>query len=361
MNANLRKALISILLSFALTVVACGSGDDGGDNSNGLFGVGGESFVMEEAAEMSEPAMDIEIGDMDDAGADFAGEAEAPQPQAFGTQPPQGNGGEGLFNTSAASDRMIIKNADMNLLVAQTDVAIDRLTQIVGDFGGYIISSREWYTDWYGENFKNATYTFAVPVDQFERSLIRLREISVRVLDERSSGEDVTQEFVDLDSQLRNLEATRDRIRTFLDQAKTVEEALNVNEELSKIDAEIEKAKGRMNYLTGRAAFSTITVTLTPELPEFEPTATATPTATMTPTATPTTTPWAPGETFTDASKKLGSAYRNMTEMFIWILVYVVPIFAPFVLVLWFFIAQANKRTRARKVAEVKKVAKKTK
>jgi len=49
------------------------------------------------------------------------------------------------------------------------------------------------------------------------------------------SGQDVTDEYVDLQSRLGNLEATRDRIRTFLDQAQTVDEALRVNEQLAAV------------------------------------------------------------------------------------------------------------------------------
>lgn len=337
MNAKLRTTLFATVIMFTLVLAACGSGDA---EEAPYLAADSEAYVEDYAAEES-----MEM-DMADSGGVVAAEAEKNAPEAVRAPEPQTGSGDGLFSSSTSSDRMIIKNADMNLLVAETDVAIQRLTQIVGDFGGYIISSREWVVDWYGDNYKNATYTFAVPVDQFERALNRLRDISVEVLDEYASGEDVTQEFVDLDSRLTNLEATRDRIRTFLEQAKTVQEALEVNEELSKIDAQIEQTKGRMNYLSGRAAFSTITVTLTADLPEFVPTATATPTATSTPTATPTATPWKPGETFERASNTLGASYRSITELLIWLLVVVVPIFAPFVLIIWFFVAQANKRTR---------------
>jgi len=111
--------------------------------------------------------------------------------------------------------RMIIKNADIKLQVESTDNAIDRTTQIVSDVGGYIISSRVWYQDYSGTNYKYATISLGVPVDEFEHAMSRLRGLAVRVLDENASGQDVTSEFVDAQSQLGNLEATRDRIRSF--------------------------------------------------------------------------------------------------------------------------------------------------
>lgn len=221
--------------------------------------------------------------------------------------------------------RMIIKNADMRLQVEDTDVAIDRTTQMVGDLGGYIISSRSWYQPYDKYNLKYATLTLGMPVDQFERALNRLRGLSVTVLDETASGEDVTDQYVDLQSQITNLEATRDRIKSFLDQAKTVDEALRVNQQLSEIEGQIEQIKGQMNYLKDRSAYSTITVNFEPVLPEIV----------STPTPTPTPQAWDPGRTFGKASKSLTTAYQGITDFLIWVFVVIVPIVLPPLLILW--------------------------
>ena len=224
---------------------------------------------------------------------------------------------------------MIIKNGDVKLLVEDTDIAIDRATQVIGDMGGYIISSRVWYQPYAdGENYKYATITIGVPVDQFERALSRLRGLAVKVLDETASGEDVTNQFVDLQSQVTNLEATRDRIKSFLDQAQTVDEALRINTELANVEAQIEQLKGQMNYLQDRSAYSTVTVNLEPVLPEI-------PEVTQTPTPTPTPQVWQPGETFKDAKKAVTYAYQGIIDFLIWIFVVFVPIFAPPVLIMW--------------------------
>ena len=229
---------------------------------------------------------------------------------------------------------MIIKNADVKLQVEDTDTAIDRSTQIVGDVGGYIISSRVWYQDYNGSNYKYATISMGVPVDQFETAMRRLRGLSLRVLDENASGQDVTSEYVDLQSQLGNLEATRDRIRSFLADAKTVEESLQINEQLTNIEGQIEKVKGRMTYLTGRSAYSTITANLEPKLPDLTPTPTPTlmPTSTVTPTPTPVV--WNPGRTLDSAEKTVTNAYQGIFEMLIWLFVVFVPLLVPPALVI---------------------------
>jgi len=225
---------------------------------------------------------------------------------------------------AAYVDRMLIKNAEVSLLVEDSDIAIDRLTQVVGDAGGYIVSSRIWYqTHLDDENYKYASITLGIPVDQFEVTMRRVRGLALRVLDENASGEDVTDQFVDLQSRLSNLEATQARIQSFLEDAKTVDEALRINQELAQIEAQIEEVKGRMNYLSDRSAFSTITVTISPQLPEIEH------------APAPTPKPWTPSETLKDATETLVKAYQGIAEFAIWVIVAVLPILAPPVLIVW--------------------------
>ena len=227
------------------------------------------------------------------------------------------------------SNRMIVKNADIRLMVEDTDVAIDRSMQIVGDAEGYIVSSRVWYQDYYGNNLKYASITIGIPVGEFETVLRRLRGLAVQVVDENASGDDVTEQYVDLQSQLVNLEATRARIQEFLKDAKTVDEALRVNQELANIEAQIEQIKGRMNYLSDRSAFSTITINLEPEFPILTPT----PTSTPKPTATPI--PWKPDETFKEAKGTITVVYQGIANFLIWLFVAVLPIVLPPALILW--------------------------
>jgi hypothetical protein len=233
-------------------------------------------------------------------------------------------------------NRLIVKNAELHLLVTNTDVAIDLTTQVAADCAGYIISSRVWYEWWQGESYKYATITLGVPVDQFERAMRRLRGLALRVLDESAAGQDVTDEYVDLQSRLDNLKATRDRIREFLAQAQTVEESLRVNDQLAAVEEQIEQVQGRMNYLFDRAAYSTITIQINPELPPVTPTPTPTPTATPTATPTPTPTPaWNPTHTARRAGHTLGAILRVLTEIAIWLVIVVVPLAAPPVLIVW--------------------------
>jgi hypothetical protein len=255
-------------------------------------------------------------------------DANAPAPAATAAAYEISNS-SGELTVIQNTNRMIVKNADVKLTVKDTDVAIDRTTQIVGDSGGYIVSSRVWYQDYYGNNLKYASISIGVPVDEFEKVLSKLRGLAIKVVDETASGDDVTKQYVDLQSQLTNLEATRARIQDFLKDAKTVDEALRINQELSNVEGQIEQIKGQMNYLSDRSAYSTITINLEPEFPVL----TATPTSTPRPTATPI--PWNPGETFTDAKSTVTVLYQGIANFLIWLGVVILPILLPPALILW--------------------------
>lgn len=254
--------------------------------------------------------------------------------------------GKQVYTSSAGQvnrpNRLIIKDGQMVLLVTDTDQAIDRVTQVVSDLGGYIISSRTWFTPYLnsGVDQKFATLTMGVPVDRFEEALVRLRQIAVKVKDESASGEDVSDEYVDLESQLKSLEATRDRIQTFLDTAATVEEALKVNDQLSEVEGEIERVRGRMNYLFDRASYSTITLQIEPEAPFLTPTPTPTITPTPTPTATPTPAVWQPKQTLTSATRSMRSIWKGVGDFLIYFFTVVFPCLLPFIIIgllIWYF------------------------
>jgi hypothetical protein len=232
--------------------------------------------------------------------------------------------------------RMIIKNGELELLVKDTDVALDGVTVIASEYGGYIVSSHTWYE----EGFKFATVRLGVPVTEFENMLRRLRGLALKVTSEVASGEDVTDQYVDLQSRLTNLKATQDRIREFLNRAQTVDEALKVNKQLSEVEGQIEEIQGQMNYMKDRAAFSTIDVQLNPERP------TPTPTPTSTPTPTPTPVAWRPGETFQDASDVLTSILKGLVDLLIWVLVVLGPFLIPLLLLIWLIVWLRRRKTR---------------
>jgi hypothetical protein len=216
--------------------------------------------------------------------------------------------------------RKIIKDATLTLEVASVDLALSRISGAAAQVGGYVLETR---TDQVGPEQKQAVLKLAVPVDQFEATLQRIREASIRVLSEAASGTDATQEYVDTQSQLANLQATQARIREFLDQAKTVEEALQVNTQLTEIEGQIAQLKGRLQFLSQRAAYSTIAVQLQQPPPP-------------TPTASPTPVPesiWNPSKTAAQATSTLTTIVQALSMIVLWLVIVVLPLALPVALI----------------------------
>ena len=108
---------------------------------------------------------------------------------------------------------MIIKNADIEILVSDAGLALDRVTQLATDEGGYVLSTQTSYEG----DLQHANLQMAVPAAQFEITLNQLRRLGNKVLRENTTGQDVSAEYTDLQSRLNNLEATAARVRTFID------------------------------------------------------------------------------------------------------------------------------------------------
>ena len=231
----------------------------------------------------------------------------------------------------ANADRKIIKNAQLVMTVANTDFALNQLTGIAADTGGYLIGTRTFFQG----NLKAASITFAVPVDRFEDALNRTRAVALKVDQENSSGQDVTDQYVDLQSQVTNLQATADRIRGFLTKAQTVDEALKINQQLSEVEQQIETIKGKMNATQSRAAFSTITADLREPPPTPTPTPYNSPTPTATPTATATPVGWHPDQTLGSAVSTQATLLRGLIDVAIWLIVIFLPYLVFFGVLIW--------------------------
>ena len=103
-----------------------------------------------------------------------------------------------------------------------------------------------------------------VPDEEFEQALAELRELAVRVTSESTDSRDVTEEYIDLQSRLKNAEATESQYLALLEKAEDVEDILRIYDSLSRVRSEIEQIKGRMQYLERTSSMSLISVNLKP-------------------------------------------------------------------------------------------------
>jgi len=158
-------------------------------------------------------------------------------------------------------ERMIVRTGDMFLVVESVSEALEDITQLAVGFGGYVVSSHVS-----GEEERMMGWiTIRVPDEKFDQALAELRDLAVRVEEESTNSQDVTMEYTDLESRLKNAEATEQQYLALLEKAEDVEDILKIYDYLSRIRQEIEQIKGQMQYLERTSSMSLISVYLEPE------------------------------------------------------------------------------------------------
>ncbi|MBC8477144.1 MAG: DUF4349 domain-containing protein, partial [Dehalococcoidia bacterium] len=135
---------------------------------------------------------------------------------------------------------------------------IDQITGMADGFNGYVVSSGVWKE---GERLVG-NIAVRVPAEHFDDAIRALRGMAVEVTYESTSSKDVTEEYVDLSAELKNLEATEEQYLRLMEKAEEVDDMLSIQRELSRTRGEIEQTKGRMQYLERTSATSLIEVRL---------------------------------------------------------------------------------------------------
>lgn len=159
-----------------------------------------------------------------------------------------------------AADKKIVKNGDLNLKVNDADDGAEKIARIAKDNGGDVQSSN-FYRN--AKNVKSGTVTVKVPVDNFEKTFNEIKEVATLVVRESSFGQDVTEEYSDLQAQLKNKRAEEQSFLKILDMSGKISDILDVTRELSRTRGEIEALEGRIRFMDSQADMSVITAHLT--------------------------------------------------------------------------------------------------
>ena len=156
--------------------------------------------------------------------------------------------------------RKVVKTADLGLRSKEVRESAARAQQVAANAGGTVLSSQVYKS---GDSV-TADLVLSVPSEEFERVLDELRGLGQKVTTDSISGQDVTEEYVDLESRERNLRATEESLLRLYEKAGNVEEALSIQRELTGVRGEIELVQGRIKYLDQRSTYSQITLNIQP-------------------------------------------------------------------------------------------------
>jgi hypothetical protein len=163
----------------------------------------------------------------------------------------------------ANSSRHVISTADICLVTDNPEATGHRVSALAEAQGGFVLSSDtadSTLDD--GDELVTVIMTLRVPVKVFDSTLESLRALGRHVVSEKVIRQDVTEEYVDLDSRLKARRAVENQYMAVLKDATTIHDILEVEQKLGDVRTEIERAEGRQRYLDSQTNLSSITLHL---------------------------------------------------------------------------------------------------
>ena len=160
----------------------------------------------------------------------------------------------------AAIERKIVRNADLELEAAAPAESQAKITTVTEAKGGFVIASNQSSSDVKTTERDKVSMTVRVPADKFNETLDEIRKTATRTISETVKGQDVTEEFIDIEARIKSQKALEAQFLEIMKRSNTVEEALDIQREIADVRGEIEKVEGRKQFLQNQSSLSTIEI-----------------------------------------------------------------------------------------------------
>ena len=234
-----RRAVVGVALVAMVIVAGCSAERD---SSGGGSSAGSEAQVAPAADKaMTEQGRSAQPAPADPAGK--AGSADAAS----------------QVRLVDLSNRIVrTANVDLEVGKGRLNATINQATDVVRRAKGIYVGSSTSVPS--GEP-ASGQVTFRVPVDAFEPVLRELKGLGT-YRGEKSSTEDVTNQYIDLNGQLASWRAQERVYLRLLDRAKSVADVIAVQNQLQQVQSNIERLQGQVDHLEDQSSFSTIVLQL---------------------------------------------------------------------------------------------------
>lgn len=218
-------------------------------------------------------------------------------------------------DTAAEVDQKIIKTGYLALIVGSVNESVTSITALATGKGGFVQNSS--VTQRADETYYGSI-TVRVPSSEFETAMTDIKASANVVETESVTGQDVTEEYTDLEAQLRNARAQEVEYLEILERAEKIEDILLVQQYLSSVRSQIESLQGRINYLENITSYSTISVSLSEE-----------------PTVRVPTQEFRPLAIVNEAAQALVNLAQSVLGGFIWLVIVGGGVALPILLIAW--------------------------
>jgi len=189
----------------------------------------------------------------------------APPMEAFD----EGARGLADYNTSSQStgqsvERMVIKNANLSIVVDDPSISLDKISAMADEMGGFVVNANLYTSQTEsGQEVPRGAITIRVPAERLNEALERIQaESNRKPLSKTIDSQDITRDYTDLQSRLKNLESAEAQLTEIMGSATKTEDVLSVYNRLVEVRGEIEVIKGQIQYYEQSAALSAVSVDL---------------------------------------------------------------------------------------------------
>lgn len=226
----------------------------------------------------------------------------------------------GFSGEPAQAERLVIQNADLGIVVADPESKLDEIGEMAEEMGGYVVSKNVYQTTT-STNLQvpEGSITVRVPAERLEEALAQIKAEVVEVQNESRSGQDVTREYVDLQSRLKTHEQAAEQLSAILEEKTESEEVIEVFNQLVYHREQIEILKGQINYYEEAAAMSAVSVRVIAE-ESIQPLEIG---------------GWKPAGAARDALQTLINFTQGFVEFLIWLVILILPAGALILALLW--------------------------
>lgn len=244
---KMKHRLLTLIIAIGFVLAACGPAATEAPSNRG-YGGGSDDLYLAEPAMAPAPGAPAEF---------FAADSALAYEESAVSYDP----------AAQSQERLIIQNVDMSIVVADPKARMGEIGDMAVEMGGFVVSSNLFQSS-YGPNnieIPEGSITVRIPSERLDEALEKIKEDTVDITYENRSGEDVTNQYVDLESRLSAKRAAEKKLLEILEQAETTEDTLAVYSQLQQIQSEIEVLVGQMKYYRESAALSAVSIRLVAE------------------------------------------------------------------------------------------------
>jgi hypothetical protein len=317
MKKNMSNSLILLLLA-SLVLGACAAAASSSESADSDIFFAEAEGAIAVGMPASEPAADFAASDDSFVSEEQARVGDSPQ----------------------SAERLVIKNANISIVVDDPAQTMDDIAALAEELDGFVVSSNLYQsTTASGLEVPFAGITIRVPSESLQSALETIEGKAVRVASQSQSGQDVTSQYTDLQSRLRNLEGAEELLREIMASATDTEAILNAFNQLNNITSQIEVLKGQIQYFEESAALSAISVELIASAAEQPITIGG----------------WEPVGVAKDAIQALVNALQGLANILIWAALYLLPVALVIGVPAWYIVKAIRARTSKTKKSKVTK------